>query len=259
MKQLGDKDHFPEFKPGDAVTFNPYGRPNSCVVTDVFNDPRSGELMYGLRGAAVTRTSGRSIQESKDFRPYPALLSIPHEILLRCREPSLEMAVERFNDGQFKVASSAIERLASSFDPGLRSYVLGALCLATGRPFDASAYFKTSFESGVLGAKDRLDSDFQPLLLVFASESGSPFCAVLCDRSQKNEVLKIAESNLLRSVSEYPQLGVRPEDQVPSLRIAMVDRYDFNSFQSAGRAGELRGAAIPGALRTPGQGSRMGL
>lgn len=231
MKQISAKSMTEvEFQIGDEVTFNPYGKPWLCTVTDIETHPRTGRTMYSLKGQAITQTSGLSIEQSAWFEEYPALLRISGREASLLEREGLDITIATYNDGKFEEAEAQIRKIAQTIDKPLQAFVLGALEEAKGNKEQAKAHFSESLSLGFECARERMENIQSNVLLAFGTSPRVINTLLICDKEQVEAAVQHAQKANLSLVGGFPNAysGVHFDNE--NIYSPLADRYRFGRF-----------------------------
>lgn len=219
-----------EFQVGEQVTFNPYGKPWQCTVTGIETHPRTGRVMYALKGEAITQTSGLSIEQSAWFEEYPVLLKVSGREAELLQREGLDIPIAEFNDGRFNEPEARIRKIANSIDAPLKDYVLGALEEAKGNLRDAKTLFEKAGKMGLSGATERAGKLQSNVLLAFGASKGAINTMLVCPAKDVATAVEHAKKANLSLVGGYPNIDGEPDFESNNIYSPLADRYGLARF-----------------------------
>lgn len=239
-----------EFQVGDAVTFNAYGSSCKAEVVGVFPRGSARPPLYGLSGEVKSITSGRCIEESQLYDPYPSLLNVPAHVLGQISNQDFLLALNTFDAGSVAQGFAEISSSLAQDSSGLADYLRACLHEAVGMRAESAALFACSLEKGFSEAAERLSLPKDDVQLVFSIGSSRPSVVVQCPRSQAADVVEFAKVQRLHHAGTLPFRGLSsPTEASDAFKIPFADRYRLPGFVREAVAGAF--AQAPRLSKTP--------
>lgn len=227
----------PEFEIGEQVTFNPYGRRLSCTVMEVVAHS-DGRIFYGLRGQAITRSTGLSIEESIHYEDH-RLIALSNSITeLAEREGFLE-SIDKFNRGLFEQGAKELAKALESVSPELKVQVKAAYLQAIGQPQENNDLHRISEKAedkpGV--AVDSTYADRRIMLAFSRLGEQTNRAIVIASQHEVSEVLESANRAGLVLTGRFPE--DEPEKSPACIRTFSADFFRAQRFKETVNRGDF--------------------
>lgn len=218
----------PEFEIGDQVTFNPYGKRLSCTVKAIAPH-RDGRIFYELRGEAITRSTGISIEESIHFEDHRLIALSESGTALAEREGILE-SIDKFNSGLFEQGARELAKALEYVSPELKAQVKAAYLNAIGQSEENNDLHKSSeraeFKTG--SAVDSSCPERRVMLAFSHLGEKTNRAVVIALPTEINEVLASANRAGLVLTGRFPE--GEPEKSPALIRTFSADFFRAQRF-----------------------------
>lgn len=222
------RNFLPEFEIGDLVTFNPYGKQCKCRVKSI-STHKDGRIFYELRGEAITRTTGLSIEESIHFEDC-RLIALPGKIMELAEREGLAEPIEKFNSGHFEDGAKALKRALEYTSPDLRAFVTGAYLQAIHETEEAVKQFNLAAKlGGKLYETSQAGLGQGQVMLAFSDRAGgSNKAVVVAAQDEVEEVLNASKQAKLTLTARFPE--VDPNDSPAKINTYLADFFKPKRF-----------------------------